>query len=556
MISLSYAAYMKAPQSPIGPTVKDDKIVVEKVTDGLDIPTSMAFLGPNDILVTEKETGKVMHIVDGQIQEEPVLDVAVANSIERGLLGIAISKQPDGKAYVFLSYTESGNDEDGSDVEDNVEPAGNRLYRYEYIDGELKNPILLLDLTAEPENDRGEHNGGKIRIGPDNNVYFIVGEVGGHRTQAQNIEDGPKANGLGGVLRITQAGDIVDPSNPIFGDESPLSLYYAMGIRNSFGIDFDPVTGNLWDTENGPTAGDEINMLYPGFNGGWALIQGNSKDDLIGTGATSDDLVYFGRSSYAEPKLSWITPIGITALKFLDSDKLGKKYQNNMFVGDINNGLLYRFILGGNRSDLSFDNGYSGNTALLTDKVVNDPKENQPFVFGEGFGGITDIEVGPDGFLYVLSYTGSLFRIVPASSSSTASSGSMAESNPSSNIGTSSEEEEEEGQQSELSDNEEEQSNTGNGNSVPVVIQGLSGDRSYSPNPITIETGQTITWYNGDTISHSVTSGLDNSDDSGEEFDSKAIIPNQSYSITFEDSGTYPYYCFYHPSMVGEVIVK
>ncbi|HET8794445.1 MAG TPA: PQQ-dependent sugar dehydrogenase, partial [Nitrososphaeraceae archaeon] len=157
MISLSYAAYMKAPQSPIGPTVKDDKIVVEKVTDGLDIPTSMAFLGPNDILVTEKETGKVMHIVDGQIQEEPVLDVAVANSIERGLLGIAISKQPDGKTYVFLSYTESGNDEDGSDVEDNVEPAGNRLYRYEYIDGELKNPILLLDLTAEPENDRGEH---------------------------------------------------------------------------------------------------------------------------------------------------------------------------------------------------------------------------------------------------------------------------------------------------------------------------------------------------------------------------------------------------------------
>ncbi|HET6590135.1 MAG TPA: PQQ-dependent sugar dehydrogenase [Candidatus Nitrosocosmicus sp.] len=556
MISLSYAAYMKAPQSPIGPTVKDDKIVVEKVTDGLDIPTSMTFLGPNNILVTEKETGKVMHIVDGQIQKEPVLDVAVANSIERGLLGIAISKQPDGKTYVFLSYTESGNDEDGSDVEDNVEPAGNRLYRYEYIDGELKNPILLLDLTAEPENDRGEHNGGKIRIGPDNNVYFIVGEVGGHRTQAQNIEDGPMPNGLGGVLRITKDGDIVDPSNPIFGDESPLSLYYAMGIRNSFGIDFDPVTGNLWDTENGPTAGDEINMLYPGFNGGWALIQGNSKDDLIGTGATSDDLVYFGKSSYAEPKLSWITPIGITALKFLDSDKLGKKYQNNMFVGDINNGLLYRFILGGNRSDLSFDNGYSGNTPLLTDKVVNDPKENQPFVFGEGFGGITDIEVGPDGFLYVLSYTGSLFRIVPASSSSsTASSGSIAESNPSSNIGTSSEEEEE-GQQSELSDNEEEQSNTGNGNSVPVVIQGLSGDRSYSPNPITIETGQTITWYNGDTISHSVTSGLDNGDDSGEEFDSKAIIPNQSYSITFEDSGTYPYYCFYHPSMVGEVIVK
>ena len=93
------------------------------------------------------------------------------------------------------------------------------------------------------------------------------------------------------------------------------------------------------------SAGDEINLVYPGFNGGWSLIQGLSSDDLLGTGATPDDLVYFGNASYFEPKLSWITPIGITALKFLDSDKLGKEYQNNIFVGDINNGLLYRFIL-------------------------------------------------------------------------------------------------------------------------------------------------------------------------------------------------------------------
>ena len=86
-----------------------------------------------------------MHVIDGQIQDKPVLDVAVANSIERGLLGIAIAKQPDGKTYVFLSYTESGDDVDGSDAEDNVDPSGNRLYRYEYVDGQLENPTLLLD---------------------------------------------------------------------------------------------------------------------------------------------------------------------------------------------------------------------------------------------------------------------------------------------------------------------------------------------------------------------------------------------------------------------------
>ena len=184
------------------------------------------------------------------------------------------------------------------------------------LTGSWKIPTLLLDLPAIPDNGRGEHNGGKIRIGPDNNVYYVIGEVGGHRTQAQNNENGPEPDGLGGYCRVTQDGDIVK-GETIFGDESPLNLYYAMGIRNSFGMDFDPVTGNLWDTENGPTAGDEINLVYPGFNGGWSLIQGFSKNDFLGTGATPDDLVYFGNGSYSEPKLSWVTPIGVTALKFL-----------------------------------------------------------------------------------------------------------------------------------------------------------------------------------------------------------------------------------------------
>jgi len=183
-IQFSYGAYAKAPLSPYGPTVNDDNLTVEKVTEGFDFPTGMSFLGNNDILVTEKETGIVKRVLNGQIQDTPALDVSVANSIERGLLGIAVSKQPDGKTYVFLSYTESGDDVDGSDVKDNVDPSGNRLYRYDYVDGKLINPVLLFDLTAIPENERGEHNGGKIRIGPDNNVYFIVGEVGGHRTQA------------------------------------------------------------------------------------------------------------------------------------------------------------------------------------------------------------------------------------------------------------------------------------------------------------------------------------------------------------------------------------
>ncbi len=202
----SYGAYSKAQPSPTGPVINDPRLTVEKVTDGLRYPTSMAFLGPNDILVTEKNTGTVVEIRDGKIQPNPVLDVDVASAIERGLLGIALSKQSDGKIYAFIYYTESGGAKDGDDFTDNVDPAGNRLYRYEYVNGELLNPVRLLDLPATPQNNRGEHIGGKVLIGPDNNVYLVIGEVGAHRTEAQNVNGGPAADGTGGILRITQDG--------------------------------------------------------------------------------------------------------------------------------------------------------------------------------------------------------------------------------------------------------------------------------------------------------------------------------------------------------------
>jgi len=527
-VQFSYGAYAKAPLSPTGPTVNDDNLIVEEVADELDFPTSMAFLGPNDILVTEKNTGQVKRVTNGAVLPQPVLDVPVASAIERGLLGIAIAKQPDGKTYVFLSYTESGDGVDGSDVENFVDPLGNRLYRYEFVDGQLTNPVLLLDLTATPPNGRGEHNGGKIRIGPDNNVYYMIGEVGGHRTQAQNIFDGPAPNGLGGVLRITQDGGIVDPDDPIFGEGLPLNIYYSMGIRNSFGMDFDPLTGNLWDTENGPTGGDEINLVFPGFNSGWFQIQGFAEDDILGHGTTESDLVYFGSSQYEDPKFVWEWPVGITALKFLNSHRLGDDYANNMFVGDINNGLLYRFTLNEDRDAIFINDTYVGNTLPLQDNKIADPKENQPLIFGQGFGGITDIQVGPDGYLYVLSYTGSIFRILPVTDSISP------------------------GIQPAVSPEEEALRNQ----SVPAVILGIEGDNSYSPNPIEIETGQAVTWYNGDTISHTVTSGLDGDPDEGSLFDSDAIIPNQYYTLTFNDPGEFNYYCIYHPTMVGEVVVN
>ena len=102
----------------------------------------MAFLAPNDILVLEKNTGKVDRIVNGKMLPQPVLDVAVANKIERGLLGIAVapSLSSDGKKYVFLYYTQAGGKTDGDEFRGLAPPEGNMVYRYEFTNGQLVNP--------------------------------------------------------------------------------------------------------------------------------------------------------------------------------------------------------------------------------------------------------------------------------------------------------------------------------------------------------------------------------------------------------------------------------
>jgi glucose/arabinose dehydrogenase len=100
-----------------------------------------------------------------------------------------------------------------------------------------------------------------------------------------------------------------------------LSKYYAYGIRNSFGLAIDPLTGNLWDTENGPDGFDEINIVRPGFNSGWAMLMGPIEMSNI---TAENDLVSFqDSSSYADPVFSWGKAVGVTDIEFYDSDLLG-----------------------------------------------------------------------------------------------------------------------------------------------------------------------------------------------------------------------------------------
>jgi glucose/arabinose dehydrogenase len=393
--------------------INDPNLIAEVVTAGLELPTSMAFLGPDDILVLEKNNGTVQRIINGTKLPKPLIDLNVGNVRERGLVGIAIAaKNENGDrnettspnttntTHVFLYFTKS---KDGDN--NRPEPLSNHLYRYDLENNKLVNPKLLLKLPLTP---KVIHNGGIVLIGPDNNIYTVVGDLEGQTnetsTRAQNYRDGPEPDGRAGILRITQNGQPVNDTG-ILGDEHPLNLYYAYGIRNSFGMDFDPITGKLWDTEVGGNYGDEINLVELGFNSGWQAISGmQDPSSIVGTPRVADTLEDFdGKGKYSDPEYEWSDTVAPTALKFLNSDKLGKQYENDMFVGDFHNGNLYHFELNKERTKLLLDSALEG-------------RLNEKIIFAKGFGGVTDIEVGPDGYLYIVSINdGKIFRIVPKS---------------------------------------------------------------------------------------------------------------------------------------------
>src|SRR5215207_10034622 len=418
--------------------LSDPNLKIELVASGLDFPTTMAFLGPDDFLILEK-AGTVKRVTNGVVLDKPLLQVDVSVKDERGLLGIAISEKKNLADDNGASIKNNNNNNISHNVflyyvvcKEKNTGCENTVYRYD-LDNKnnvLINPKLLLSIPSFPD---PAHIGGIIDIGPDNNLYVTVGNFQHtipskiYKTKTQNYEDGEPVDGRAGVLRITQDGKPVGAEG-IIGNEYPLNLYYAYGVKNSFGIDFDPITGKLWDTENGPKFGDEINLIEPGFNSGSDKIYGiwgatelggmlkNKKGDGIRVGDNPENLVDFeGKGHYSPPEFIWIKTVAPTALLFLDSDKLGSQYQNDMFVGSADGGRIFHFDLNNNRDGLVL----KGN---LTDKIAHDKAEFGDILFAEGFSIITDVKQGPDGYLYVVSGLkqsktakfGAVFRIVPS----------------------------------------------------------------------------------------------------------------------------------------------
>jgi uncharacterized repeat protein (TIGR01451 family) len=453
---------------PPSPILLDQNLAVKTVVGGLDQPTTMAFLGPSEFLVLERATGKVQRVANGQLQSV-ALDLAVNNNSERGLLGIALHPGFPASPFVYLYWTESTTGVDTSDVAQTY-LLGNRVDRYRWNGSTLIFDRNLIKLRAFQEDEgatpgsiirRGNHNGGIIRFGPDGKLYIIIGD-NGRRGFLQNITSAVGPNGkddawggpdpddahlTGAIIRLNDDGT-TPGDNPFYAANTGLTgtaaenikKVYAYGIRNSFGMAFDPISGDLWTQENGDDAFDEINRIVSGFNGGWTQLIGPSSriaeyksiESTYGNGTLQQlrwppssiadtpaqalaRLYSLPGSQYVEPQFSWKYALAPSPIGFVQGNGLGPQFNGDLFVGasrtTLYGGYLFRFKLASNRLSLALTD------SRLQDKVADnldkfDVTESESLMIGKNFGVTTDIQTGPDGNLYVVSLSnGAVYQI-------------------------------------------------------------------------------------------------------------------------------------------------
>lgn len=476
------------------PTLLVPDLGIRQVATNLVTPITMAFIGPNDILLLEKNTGHVKRIVNGAVQGT-VLDLGVNFASERGLLGIALHPSFPSNPGVYLFWSCQGTPPPAENPFFPVEPRcaetpqlgadtdnilavpllGNRVDRFVWNGSTLTfdhNLIMLLsfqnDGAPEPPGQgdaaqppRGNHDGGVLAFGPDGKLYIMFGDAG-RRSQLENLPSGPTITGLGPtvpddqfggprpdaphftgvILRLNDDGS-TPTDNPFFAAGSAIPgevgenirKIFAYGIRNSFGMAFDPLSGNLWDQENGEDAFDELNLVEPGMNSGWIQIIGPAQRvpeyKLIETTSLHHEdfpnlqqfrwgperiadtpqealsrLFVLPGSRYSDPEFSWKHVLAPAAIGFLNSRALGPQFFGDLFVGfsvpEPLGGPLFHFNLTGNRRKIGVDD------PRLEDRVADnltfhDMTESESLLIGRDFGIITDLKTGPNGNLFVIS---------------------------------------------------------------------------------------------------------------------------------------------------------
>lgn len=338
-----------------GPAISAEAV---PVATGLNVPVGFTFSPKGRLFYLERHIGWV-RIRNLQTDfDRRVYRITNINSTgERGALGIALHPSwPDRPiAYAFATRNTSSG-------------LRNQVLRFRLEGGHATGVRTILSAAAGPASN---HNGGRILFGPDGKLYVVIGD----NARPANAQD-RTGNLRGKILRVNPDGSI--PAT------NPFGRIWAYGIRNSIGFAFDPVTGRLWEQDNGPACNDEVNRIVKGGNHAW----GPNQDCSSGTSPTNTN--NSGPSPRILPRYTFVDTKGLTGVAFCAACGLGQAVNGDLLVGAVNDGIIRRFDLNARRK------GIVGGPIVVLDRP----------------GPVISLEVGPNGRIY-FSDEGAVYRLVP-----------------------------------------------------------------------------------------------------------------------------------------------
>jgi glucose/arabinose dehydrogenase len=379
-------AARRAPTAPPGinwpsPPLADGPIILDTgiqhqirlmVTKGLNQPWSMAFLPDGSILVTERP-GRLRIVRNGVLDPNPIAGLpAIQARGLAGLMDLALHPRFSENKLIYFTYHKPP-----------AEGAGNNgiitLARGRWDGTAL---VEVRDLfSAIPSG-----NASRIVFGRDGMVYMTIGV--GDPPDAARAQD---PNDLAGkVLRLRDDGT-VPPDNPFVNRAGRRPEIYTMGHRNALGLAVQPDTGAIWECEDGPNGGDEINVLQPGKNYGWPVVSFGRF--YLGPRVTEKPW----QEGMEQPLVFWVPAIAISGMTFYTGDKF-PTWKNNVFVGGMRQGEVPR---SGHLERIDFNDKWE---ELHRESMLRELQQR-----------IRDVRQGPDGYLYVLTAEndGALMRIEP-----------------------------------------------------------------------------------------------------------------------------------------------
>jgi glucose/arabinose dehydrogenase len=349
-------------------TAEGQRIRVVVHASGLSHPWSMAFLPDGVILVTERD-GRLRLIRHGILDAKPVEGLpTIRRAGLSGLMDLVLHPQFETNKFVYISYSKPLNEKENATA----------IARGRW------NGTTLTDVADVFVAPAGVGGGARMAFGRDGTLYVTTGGGGG--TGAQD------PNGLSGkVLRLKDDGT-VPSDNPFVGRAGHRPEIYTMGHRNSLGLAVHPGTGEVWQNENGPNGGDEINILKPGANYGWPLVS------LGRTYPGPWQSTQFWRDGFEHPVVYWTPSIAVSGMAFYTGDRLAK-WKGDVFVGALREGEIPGT---GHLQRILFNEQME---ELRRESLLQPLRQR-----------IRDVRQGPDGLLYLLTDedNGAVLRIEPA----------------------------------------------------------------------------------------------------------------------------------------------